>query len=167
MFEAEFGLIFWTSVSFFILLGVLGRWGLPPLLKIIKERDDLIKKALQASADSKIESEKILQAASSQAASEKEAARAEIYREKQKTEEWKQRSLDEARAEARSIVEEADTTIARHRAQVVRDIRSEVAAIIVEATQKFLRHRLTPKDHEDLLKESLTELDRAYDQKRI
>lgn len=167
MLQAETGLIFWTAVSFLVLLFVLKKWALPPLMKILKERDEIIKTALKNSQESQQVAVKIVENAQNQAAAEKEKARAEIYAEKQRIQQEKSRLLEEARAEARQIVEEADLTLARHRAQVVGEIQEEVAGLIVETAKKFLRHRLTAKDQEELLAESLKELEKAYGEKRI
>lgn len=167
MFEAEAGLIFWTFVSFFILLLVLAKWGLPPLLKILKKREEIVINALKEAEAKRLEARQFLEAAQQKNEEEKKQLKNEIFAEKQNLEKIKQLILEEARLEGHRLIEEAQKTLEKDRQRVIKEIKSEMAELIVEVTKKFLRQRLSAGDQEIILKESLEELDKAYAQKNF
>lgn len=167
MLQAETGLIFWTFISFFILLFVLYRWGLPPLLKILKKRDELIEAALKSSEESKKKAAELVAAALAKIEEEKKRLKNEIGLEKQNLALERQKILEEARLEAKHIIEEAEKSLERNRAEVIKEIKKDMAELIVETAKKFLRRRLSAREQEELLEEGLTELEKAYGEKNI
>ena len=54
-----FGLVFWTTLSFLLILFLLGKFAWKPILKSIKEREDTIQDALEAAERAKDEMRKL------------------------------------------------------------------------------------------------------------
>ena len=50
-----FGLIFWTSITFFLLLFLLAKFAWKPILKAVQEREEAINSALRAAESAKAE----------------------------------------------------------------------------------------------------------------
>src|SRR4030042_672984 len=61
MFKAEPGLIIWTIISFFLLLGLLWKVAYPQILKGMKKREETIKQQLEEAQKTKKEAENLLE----------------------------------------------------------------------------------------------------------
>ncbi|MCJ7554746.1 MAG: F0F1 ATP synthase subunit B, partial [Ignavibacteriaceae bacterium] len=55
------GLAFWTTLTFLILLFILGKFAWKPILTALKQREDAIKDSLEQAEKAKDEAKKILE----------------------------------------------------------------------------------------------------------
>jgi F-type H+-transporting ATPase subunit b len=129
-------------VAFLIILGVLGRYVLPPIQKAIRERQEMIAKQVEDAEEAKTklaEAEKAYQNALNEARTEaaqiRENARAEA-----------QRTVEELRAQALEeqarIVARGEEQLASQRAAIVRELRAEIGTLAVELSEKIVSQQL-------------------------
>src|SRR3954447_17802515 len=129
-------------IAFLIILGVLGRYVLPPIQKAMRERQEMIRKQVEDSkeAPTKLaEAEKAYQNALNEARTEaaqiRENARAEA-----------QRTVEELRAQAQEeqarIVARGEEQLASQRSAIVRELRGELGTLAVELAEKIVDQRL-------------------------
>jgi F-type H+-transporting ATPase subunit b len=129
-------------VVFLIILGVLGRYVLPPLQKAMRERQEMVRKQVEDSEEAKVklaEAERSLQSALNEARTEaaqiRENARAEA-----------QRTVEELRSQAQEeqarIVARGEEQLAAQRAAIVRELRGEIGTLAVELAEKIVNQRL-------------------------
>ena len=137
-----FGLLFWMTVVFLVVLFILWKWGFPVIVKMELDRKDYIdsslKKAHEANerlANIQKEGESILQEArEKQALILKEAAETrDVIVEK---------AQEKARAEGARLLEDAKATIEQEKKAAIADIRKQVATLSVEIAEKVLRKNL-------------------------
>ena len=154
--EPDFGLIFWTAVVFLITFFILARFAWKPILKLLNEREKGI-------ADSIASAERI-KAEMSQMRSEHEQvlmdARAERSQILKDAREIRDRIIgearDNARAEARKIVEETQVAIQNQKMAAITEVKNQVGLLVVEVAEKVLARELAaPADQEQFI-ESLT-----------
>lgn len=149
------GLIFWMTLSFGIVLYILGRFAWRPIMKGIHEREDSIEKALHAADDAKREMLK-LKAGNEQLLREAKEERDALMREARKT---KDAIIEEARAraneEANRIIENARESIQYEKMAAIGELKNQIAAISIEIAEKLLRQELTDKDKQHALTEKL------------
>ncbi|MDP2182662.1 MAG: ATP synthase F0 subunit B, partial [Actinomycetota bacterium] len=69
--------------------------------------------------------------------------------------------LEEAKTQAARAVEKAHEQIERETRQALQEIKAEVAALTLLATEKVTRKTLTEKDHLNLINEAIAEIDLA------
>ena len=130
-------------VAFLIILGILGRYVLPPIQKAIRQRQEMIKQQVEDAEQAKeklAEAEKKYQDALNEARTEaaqiRENARAEA-----------QRTVEELRAQAleeqQRIIARGDEQLASQRTQIVRELRSEIGTLAVELAEKIVEQRLS------------------------
>lgn len=130
-------------VAFLIILGVLGRYILPPIQKAIRQRQEMIKQQVEDAEQAKeklAEAEKKYQDALNEARTEaaqiRENARAEA-----------QRTVEELRAQAleeqQRIIARGDEQLASQRTAIVRELRSEIGTLAVELAEKIVDQRLS------------------------
>lgn len=140
------GLLFWMTVVFLIVLCILGKWGLPAITNMVKERkafiDDSLRKAHEANeklANIQKEGESILQEAR-----EKQAA---ILKEATDTREAiVMKAQEKAKAESARIVNDAKAEITNEKQQAIREIRAQVAELSVKIAERIVREKLSDDD---------------------
>ena len=138
----DFGLFFWMTVVFLVVLFVLWKWGFPVIVKMVEERkayiDESLRKAHEANerlANIQKEGESILQ--------EARAKQAQILKEAAETRDAiVEKAQDKAKAEGARLLEEARAAIEQEKKAAIADIRQQVATLSVEIAEKVLRQNL-------------------------
>ena len=155
----DFGLLFWMTIVFLIVLGIVSKFGFKVIVKMVNDRKDYIDSSLQKAheankklANIKVESDALLQEARErQAAILKEAAatRDAIV----------EKAQDKAHEESNRLLTEAKVEIENQRQAAVSDIRKQVATLRVEIAEKVLREKLgDEKTQMDLIERMLDEI---------
>lgn len=155
----DFGLLFWMTIVFLIVLGIVSKFGFKVIVKMVNDRKDYIDSSLQKAheankklANIKVESDALLQEARErQAAILKEAAatRDAIV----------EKAQDKAHEESNRLLTEAKVEIENQRQAAVSDIRKQVATLSVEIAEKVLRVKLgDEKTQMDLIERMLDEI---------
>lgn len=155
----DFGLLFWMTIVFLIVLGIVSKFGFKVIVKMVNDRKDYIDSSLQKAheankklANIKVESDALLQdARERQAAILKEAAatRDAIV----------EKAQDKAHEESNRLLTEAKVEIENQRQAAVSDIRKQVATLSVEIAEKVLREKLgDEKTQMDLIERMLDEI---------
>lgn len=155
----DFGLLFWMTIVFLIVLGIVSKFGFKVIVKMVNDRKDYIDSSLQKAheankklANIKVESDALLQEARErQAAILKEAAatRDAIV----------EKAQDKAHEESNRLLTEAKVEIENQRQAAVSDIRKQVATLSVEIAEKVLREKLgDEKTQMNLIERMLDEI---------
>lgn len=144
-----FGLVFWMTLSFLIIIFLLGKFAWKPILKSIKEREDGIQDALEAADKAKEEMRKLKDSNESllqEARTERDAMMKEAR-------ETKDRIVAEAKNKAK---EEADKIIAASREEInnekvkaIAELKNQVAEISFEIAEKVLSEKLSDADKQN------------------
>ena len=139
----DFGLLFWMTIVFLIVLFILWKYGFPIITNMVKERknfiDESLRKAQEANeklANIQAESETILQQTREQQAKilkDVAATRDAIVAQAQ----------DKAKDEGARIINEAKAVIETEKQNAIRDIRSQVATLSIQIAEKILREKLS------------------------
>ncbi|MBN2638344.1 MAG: F0F1 ATP synthase subunit B [Bacteroidales bacterium] len=152
-----FGVFFWMTIIFILVVFILGKFAWPPILKGLKEREDSIKESLEAAKDARdqmkqmqAENEKLLQ----EAKEERDAILAEARKIKDKI-------IDEARMkalqEADSIVESAREQINNEKRAALIEMKNLVADYSIQIAEKVLKEELKEKQRQHDYVEKLIE----------
>lgn len=154
------GLIFWQTVTFLVVLFVLGKFVWKPIMTAIKSREDSIEEALAEAEKARSE----MAALSSENENLLKQAREErdsILKEaKTAATQMITEAKDKASVEAKALVEKAKESIEGERRAAVADIRNQAATLSVEIAEKLLRRELSNKKaQEELLAEYVKESD--------
>ena len=144
--KPEFGLVFWMTVSFLIVVFILRKFAWGPILSSLKERETSIEDALNAAkkakdevANMKAENEQLLKLARNE--------RDMMLKEARDT---KDAIVNEARAKAQT---EADRMIASARESIqnekmaaITELKNQVATLSIEIAEKVIRQQLASDD---------------------
>ena len=138
----DFGLFFWMTVVFLVVLFILWKYGFPVIVKMVDERkafiDESLKKAHEANerlANIQKEGESILQ--------EAREKQAQILKEAAETRDAiVEKAQDKARQESARLLEDAKAAIDQEKKAAIADIRKQVATLSVEIAEKVLKKNL-------------------------
>ncbi len=160
-FSGDLGNALWTLVIFGLVVFVLGKFAWRPLLAGLKAREDFIHDSLAAAkrdreaAEARLaEYEQKLVAARAEATALVEEARrdAEVVR---------HRIQEETQAEARQTVERARREVALATDAAKKELHTYAGGLAVEIAGKVLGREVRPADHERLIAEAITAIERS------
>ena len=153
------GLMIWTLICFAITFFVLKRVAFGPIQAAIDKRRDRIREALDAADQARIASEELL-AQQREALSAARVQAEEMLAAARRVAEDQQRRLrEELDAERQRRIEETRRDVEAETARAIGQIRSEVASLALEATEKVVGTVLTEADQRRLIEEAIDELD--------
>ena len=139
------GLIFWSTITFILLLWLLKRFAWKPILGAVKSREESIKSALAAAEEAKKEmqnltadSEKLLK----EARLEREALLKEAreIRDKMVSD-----AKDQAQVEGDKMIRQAQAAIESEKKAALADIKSQVAELSVAIAEKVINEKFSDK----------------------
>lgn len=157
--KPDIGLIFWTTISFLLLLFVLARYAWKPILGAVKKREQTINDSLATAERVKAEM--------AQLQSENEALLAKAREERalmlKEARETKDRIINEAKEqaklEANKIVADAQAAIQAQKMAALTDVKNQVGNLVIEVSEKVLRRELSGKaDQENYIKQLSNEI---------
>ena len=150
------GLFVWTILTFLLLLFVLAKFAWKPLLKMLNDREELIRSSLEDAEKAKekleklnAEGEAIINQARSEAQSilsEGKAAAAKL----------KDETLDVAKEQAKQIASEAEKQINIEKDKAIAEIKSEVVNLSMSIAEKLIDKNISLEDNKALIDESLS-----------
>ncbi len=155
----ELGLIFWTGISFLILLFILRKFAWKPILGAVNTREESIKNALESAEAAKREMENLT------ADNEKllKEARAERDAMMKEARDLKAKMIsdakEEAKVEADKMISNAQAAIQSEKKSAIAEIKSQVASLSLDIAEKVVKDELSNKDKqlkivEDMLGEA-------------
>jgi F-type H+-transporting ATPase subunit b len=153
------GLMIWTVIFFLIVFFVLRRYAFSAVQRLIDERRESIRRAIEAADDARDEAQRLLdehRKLISEARGEAEGILAEARRTRESME---QRMRDETEAERQRRLEETRKEIAAETARALEQIRSEVADLTLEAASRVVGRTLDAERDQALISEAIAGLD--------
>ena len=153
------GLMIWTIVCFLIALYVLKRYAFGPIQKLIDERQQRIRRALEEADNARDEARRLLEEHRKligEARGEAEEIRSVA---RQEADAQMRRVKAEAEADRQRRLEETSRQIDAETRRALEAIRTEVAELSLIAAEKVTRGALDDKDQRRLIDEAIGDLD--------
>ena len=153
----DFGLFFWTLISFAILFFVLKKFAWKPIVGTVNDREQSIREALASAEKAKLEMENL------HADNERILKEARVERETMLKEarEIKSKMItdakDEAQTQANKMISQAQVAIESEKKAAMAELKNHVAGLAVDIAEKVVRDELSNKDKQLKLVESMLE----------
>ena len=155
------GLLFWTIVTFLILLVVLKKIAWGPIIAALESREKEIKEALDSAALAKANAEK--------ATSDYEKIKQEAQSEAQKiltdAKSVKEKMISDAVLEAKTKADvetnAALKAIASEKEKAVKEIKTTVVDLSIKAASKLIDKNLDSNDNKKLINDTIDEIGSA------
>ncbi len=151
----DFGLFFWTLISFAILFFVLKKFAWKPIVGTVNNREQSIREALASAEKAKLEMEN-LHADNERILKEARVERETMLREAR---EIKSKMItdakDEAQTQANKMIDQAQVAIESEKKAAMAELKNHVAGLAVDIAEKVVREELSNKDKQLKLVESM------------
>ena len=161
LFTGDLGNIFWSLLTFLLVLVVLGKFAWQPILGALQKREDFIRDSLQQAKKDREEAQALLK----QYADKIDAARAEataiVEEGRRDAGAVKVKIEDAAKAEAKAMIERAKREIGLATDTAVKELYTLSANLATGVASRIIGKELSAADHERLISESIAELSSA------
>jgi F-type H+-transporting ATPase subunit b len=157
--DVTVGLMIWTLVCFGITFFVLRKYAFGPIQKIIDERRQRIRSALEEADRARDEARRLLEehrALMKEARTQGEDILAEARR---VADSQRERLREELEAERQRRIEDTRKQVEAETRRALEQLRAEVAELTVIATARVTGKVLDEKDHRRLIDEAIGDLD--------
>jgi F-type H+-transporting ATPase subunit b len=149
--QPAIGLVFWTLISFIILLVILGKFAWKPILGAVTERERSIEEALSKAEAAKEEMSRLI-GENEELLKQARIERDQILKEaKQVKDQIIGEAKDAAIAEGTKMIERARIEIDNQKAIAMADVKNQVAALSIEIAEKLLRKQFEDQHKQDQL----------------
>jgi len=151
----DVGLLFWTVISFFVLLFLLRKFAWKPIVGTVNDRETSIREALESAEKARLEMQNLT------ADNEHILKEARVERETMLKEarEIKAKMIsdakDEAQTQANKMIEQAQIAIASEKKSAMAELKNHVAGLSVDIAEKMVREELSNKDKQLKLVENM------------
>ncbi len=137
--------IIWGGLAFVVLLLLMWKFGLPPVRKMLKDREDRIRGDLERAEEAKVEAEGVLEDYRRQLAEARTEAAQIIEASREQAEEVRRELIAKAETDAAEVRQRAadDARLAGDRA--MSELRASVAELSIELAEKVVERNL---DHD-------------------
>ena len=149
------GLYIWTIITFLLLLYVLAKFAWKPLLKMLEDRENLIKSSLKDAEKAKLELESLTQESEAITAKARSEAQSILAESKSAAEKVKEDTIAKAKEHAIKIRDDAKKQIEVEKDKAISDIKQEVVNLTLSVAEKLINKNLNDADNKSLIEESL------------
>ena len=153
------GLFIWTILVFLVLLFALAKFAWRPLLEALESRQAGIKKALDDAATAKQELERLHEQSAQIIREARVEADSVIAKSRADAERLRAEMKDKARAEAETVVRNAERQIQLETTRALQQIRAEAVDLSVMIASKIIQRNLSKEDNERLIEEALKQVE--------
>lgn len=154
-----FGLIFWQTLIFLVVLFVLGKFAWKPILGALKERENSIDGALKSAEQAREDMEN-LQAKNEELIAEAKQERDKMIRDAAKlAQDMKDQAKEDAKVIGDKMIEDARASIESEKDDAIKEIKDQVAELSLQITERLLKKNLSDdKSQQELIKGYMKDL---------
>ncbi len=145
----SFGLIFWTLLSFIIVLVILKKYAWGPILSSLNEREKGIADSLETAERVKREMTQLKSENEELLAKAREERAAMLKDARDTKDRIVNEAKDQAKLEANKIISEAQQAIQAQKMAAITDVKNQLGKLVIEVTEKVLRKELANKEAQE------------------
>jgi F-type H+-transporting ATPase subunit b len=153
------GLYIWTILTFLVLVALLGRFAWRPLLDALDRRQESIRKSLDEAREARQELDKVRTESAQILVEARAESDAIISRTRADAVRVGDEMKQKARADAESILRNAERQIELETSRALQKIRHEAIDLSVAIASKIIRRNLSKEDNERLIAETFKEIE--------
>jgi len=154
------GLFIWTILTFLVLLGLLAKFAWRPLLQALENRQEMIRKSLDDAQQAKQELERLNQESARIIREARVEAQSIVAQSRSDGERLREEMKQKARAEAETIVRNAERQIQLETGRALQQIRLEAADLSVMIASKLIQRNISKEDNEQLIDQTIQQLEK-------
>ena len=149
------GLFVWTILTFLLLVFVLAKFAWKPLLKMLQDREDMIRSSLEDAEKAKSELERLNEESEAIMAKARSEAQSILAEGKAAVEKVKDDIIAKSKEQANKLREDAENQIQIEKDKAISEIKKEVVNLTLSVAEKLIQKNLSDADNKSLIEESL------------
>ena len=149
------GLFIWTIITFLLLFFVLAKYAWKPLIKMLDDRESMIRSSLDDAEKAKLELERLNKESEAITAKARSEAQAILAESKTVAEKVKEDTIAKAKEQAIKISDDAQKQIQVEKDKAITDIKQEVVNLTLSVAEKLINKNLNDADNKSLIEKSL------------
>jgi F-type H+-transporting ATPase subunit b len=153
------GLMIWTLIAFGITYFILRKYAFPRIAAALDKRRLAIDESITHAERTRKEADELLEEYRARLREAREQAEDIVARARRASESLQEESKVAAKQQREELLEGTRRDIEAETRRALDEIRKEVAALTVTATEKVTRKALDDEDHRRLIEEALEEVD--------
>lgn len=147
-------------LNFLILVVVLRMVAYKPIVRMLKEREDLIAGNIRKADEDKAEAEAVLNDYKAQLATARTKAQDIMDKAEKRAQDEHSAKIQETNDEIKQMKDAARQQIQRERSQAVEQLKSQMVALSMAAAQKIVSKNMDAAENEVLINEFIDQLDK-------
>ncbi|HEY4912663.1 MAG TPA: F0F1 ATP synthase subunit B [Candidatus Dormibacteraeota bacterium] len=152
------GTVIVELITFVIMLAILARYVYPEIVKLAEARQRAIAEQLKEAEQARTEAEQRLKEAAAKLDDARKTAQSVIEAATKSGEQLRHELKQKAEEESKRTIEAAKKEIEAERERAVQSVRSEVANLVVAATEKVIGETLDDTKHRQLIERAIAEV---------
>ncbi len=152
------GTIFWTVITFILLMLILKRVAWGPILNTLENREKKIQTALDQAEEDRKQAEKYLQEQMALIEQAKKESAKIISDSREVAEKTKKEIVDQARQEAENLLKKAKQEIDMSKDAAISEIKKYAVDLSLLAAQKVVGESLDDDSQKELIKKYINQL---------
>ena len=153
------GLIFWTTLTFLLLMFILYKLAWKPILTAVGNRENHIRDSLEKADKMQKEAEEKLESYQQMLENAKKETQEILNNGRKTAEAFREESLTKSKEEASRILEKTKKEISLEREKALAEIRRLVVDLSLAAASKLVERSLTGPDNQKIVENYLKEMD--------
>jgi F-type H+-transporting ATPase subunit b len=157
--DINFGLMFWTIVSFLVVLVVLKKYAFGPIQATLDERRNAIASDIDAAQSAREEAQTALAEYRKALAESRKEATKIVDDARRVAEEQRKKDIAELESEKTRLLQRAKDEIDAETRNSLQTIKAQLAELTVATAEKVVRTRLDEEEQRRLIDEALADVD--------
>jgi F-type H+-transporting ATPase subunit b len=158
-FAGNVGNAIWTLGIFLVVVVLLGKFAWGPILSLLQQREEFIRKSLADAKRDREEAEARLKDYTQQIRNARAEAQTIIEEARRDAARLRDELRGKAQAEAEGLITNAERHIQLETARAVQQIRAEAVDISVQIASKLIQRNLSADDNAKLIADTLQQID--------
>ncbi len=159
--KPDAGLMFWTVVTFLAMVIILKKVAWGPLLKVLEEREENIRREVETAKSNREQMEKLKGEYERQLGEIEQRARALLHEAEQKGLATREAILKDTEYESRKLMDKTRQQLEAEKERLVLELRKEVGDLSIQMTEKLLKQNVDRKVQEKFIDDFITSLDKS------
>ncbi len=158
VFSVDFGLMFWTWILFLLTVGILSWKAFPAIAKGLESRTASIEDAIEGAKGDRDEARRLLEEHQRQLDEARLEAKGILQEGRDAGERLREEILTQARAEHETLLEKARKEMAREREELVESVRRDAVDLSIAAAEQLIKEKLDDDGNRKLVRDYMTKL---------
>ena len=151
-------LLFWSAVSFAILLFLLKRYAFPAITEILDARERTITENLAKAERARKDAEQLLAEYQAKLKTAQQEATAMIDQARKQAQQVAEDNQRRVKQDTDRMLATAREEMARERVRVSKELKDQAVELVMAASERILKRSLTDADQKRLVKEAIDQL---------